>query len=60
MSKVIILVEDGVVQGVKSDDPHIDVSVLDMDNYREEFKQQEVQRYRELEIYYNSLEFNIY
>jgi hypothetical protein len=48
-----------VVQGVKSDDPFIDVDVLDMDNYREEFKQQELIKCRELEIEYNSLEFNI-
>jgi hypothetical protein len=59
MSRIIILVEGGVVQGVKSDDPFIDVAILDMDNYREDFRQQTLIEYKKLKIEYNSLEFNI-
>ena len=59
MSKIIIEVSGGVVQAVNSDDPHIEVEVLDWDNWREE-RGLSMKLMERMEEEYKQLEYNIY
>ena len=60
MSKIIIEVSGGVVQAVNSDDPYIEVEVLDWDNYVPEEIQERREEIERLQDEFDEMNFNIY
>lgn len=58
--KVIVYISSGMVTGIKTDNPGIEVDVFDDDNYRETTDKDMIEEYDLLLDEYNELEYNIY
>lgn len=58
--KVIVYISGGMVTGIKTDNPDIEVDVFDDDNYRETTDKDMIEEYDLLLDEYNELEYNIY